>query len=102
MSITRVYPPATILSIAPDGKLRFLWDDSLAPLLELGEASIQRVSHVEPQGTMWIADLTLVDGPRLGPFTLRKEALASEADWLLQHGLGTLPNPFDMPQHDTT
>lgn len=32
-------------------------------------------------GTWW-ADLTPVEGPVLGPFTKRSEALAAEAEWL--------------------
>ena len=77
------------LSIAPDGELRFLFDDALAPLLDLGEASIQRASYVEPIGTQWYADLSPVGGEVLGPFELRSDALAAEAIWLLEHGIPT-------------
>ena len=52
-------------------------------LAALGEVSIRRASHVEPDSAgRWWANLTPVDGPVLGPFDLRSEALAAEADWL--------------------
>lgn len=71
------------LVMSPDGTCQFLWDDSLAELLELGAASIRRVSAVEPtlQG-LWMCDLRDVGGPLLGPFRLRGIALAAERDWL--------------------
>lgn len=76
-----------MLTISPDGTLSFLWDDTLAPLLNLGSSTIRRASYVEPEGVAWTADLHPVGGPTLGPFNLRKEALDAEADWLLQHHL---------------
>lgn len=87
-------PPnhAFVLSIAPEGEIRFLFDDRLAPLLELGEARIRRASYVEPMGTQWCADLSPVNGPLLGPFALRRDALAAEAAWLLERGI---PLPLD-------
>ena len=81
-----------LLEIAPNGTLRFLWDDNLAPFLHLGEASLQRASHVEPSGSAWVADMTHVGGSVLGPFVLRKEALAAERNWLQLHGLGRRVN----------
>ena len=91
---------ASLLEIAPDGTLQFLWDDSLAPLLELGEGSLERASHIEPHGTEWIANLSPVDGPTLGAFPLRNDALIAERDWLQQHGFGRRVS--SQPQHDTT
>ena len=76
-----------LLRIEPDGTIRFLWDDALAPLLELGESGIVRASHVEPQGAVWFADLHPAGGPRLGPFALRGEALQAERDWLILNRL---------------
>jgi len=78
-----------VLSIAPDGELRFLFDDALTPLLQFGEASIRRASYVEPVGTKWYADLSPVGGEVLGPFDLRSDALAAEAAWLLERGIPT-------------
>jgi hypothetical protein len=58
------------------------------PLAELGRLSITRGSHVEPDSEgRWIADLSPVDGPRLGPFEHRSQALAAEVDWLNQNWL---------------
>lgn len=73
------------LAVLADGSLAFLWDDDLAPLLDLGQATIQRVSRVEPEGRGWTADLAPVGGPRLGPFRLRGQALAAEREWLAEH-----------------
>lgn len=87
-------PPTShcLLSIGPDGKLRFLWDDTLAPFLSLGQADVHRASHVEPiqteTGPQWIADLAPMNGPVLGPFPLRQEALDAENAWLWHNGLG--------------
>jgi hypothetical protein len=56
----------------------------------LGDVSIQRASHVEPdaQGRWW-ADLSPVGGPKkLGPFGRRSEALMAEMAWLEDHRCG--------------
>jgi hypothetical protein len=49
----------------------------------MGEATIRRASYCEPdeRGDWW-ADLSPVDGPRLGPFPKRSLALSAEVDWL--------------------
>jgi len=85
-----------VLSIAPDGELRFLFDDALAPLLQLGEADIRRASYVEPLGTRWYADLYPVGGNVLGPFERRSDALAAEAIWLLEQGIPLPYDPLDL------
>jgi hypothetical protein len=74
--------------IVIDGpRLRFVYDDALATLLDLGRAEVRRASHVEPAaGGGWTADMGPVDGPVLGPFRLRGEALAAERRWLADHG----------------
>lgn len=68
--------------ISPGGKIRFIYDDALAGLLNLGKAVTKRASHVEPGPDGWTADLSPVGGPFLGPFALRSEALAAEKAWL--------------------
>lgn len=75
------------LVIHADGTLRCLYDETL-DLSQFGQASIQRASHVEPtdQG-QWQADLSPVNGPLLGPFALRSEALAAEVQWLRERWL---------------
>ncbi|MDH3718736.1 MAG: hypothetical protein OES79_11510 [Planctomycetota bacterium] len=68
--------------ITTSGRVRCLYDEAIE-LSALGQLCICRASHVEPdeQG-VWHADLSLVDGPRLGPFARRSEALAAEGEWL--------------------
>lgn len=79
------------LVVHADGTLHGLYDETL-DLSQLGQMSIRRASHVEPtdQG-QWQADLAPVDGPVLGPFALRSEALAAEVEWLEENWL--VPNP---------
>lgn len=72
--------------ISPTGSLQFVWDDKLQPLIDIGRASIERVSHVEPTSAgQWSADLSPIAGPVLGPFRRRGEALAAEREWLSLH-----------------
>ena len=102
------------IHVTPDGKLRFLAVPQLQPLSGLGRAEMRRASHIVPQSTVlrvlfrllrscvpddsrcaewtrrwrcqWLADLRISDGPILGPFPVRHQALAAELDWLTQHG----------------
>jgi len=73
--------------IDPRGRAFCLYDEAL-DLSALGQVSIRRGSHVEPDvDALWWADLSPVRGPRLGPFQLRTEALAAEREWLETHWL---------------
>lgn len=57
-------------------------------LAALGQLSIRRGSHVEPEANgKWWADLSPVNGPRIGPFDRRTEALTAEMEWLEKHWL---------------
>ena len=83
------------LVISPLGQIRCVYDEAI-DLAQLGELSIRRASHVEPddQGRWW-ADLAPVEGPKLGPFDRRSSALDAEREWLAHHlgvGLET-PSP---------
>ena len=70
------------LVIKPTGDLIGIYDDSFA-YRELGRPSIRRASHVEPDGSgRWFADLSPVDGPTLGPFDRRHEAIDAELEFL--------------------
>ena len=81
------------LLITSDGQCRCVYD-KLLDLSGLGSMTIQRASHVEPNATgQWTADLSPVNGPQLGPFTNRSEALAAEVDWLRTHWLFS-PSPI--------
>ena len=75
------------LLIQADGTIRCLYDEVI-DLSRLGTVSIARASHVEPTATgQWQADLVPVNGPILGPYLLRSQALAAEAEWLAEHWL---------------
>ena len=77
----------TDVVILPDGTLRCVYDDRL-DFQALGRPSIERASHVEPNiDGEWLANLSPVGGPCLGPFPRRSLALAAEHDWLVTHWL---------------
>jgi hypothetical protein len=70
------------LVVAADGVARCIYDEAL-DLRELGKLQITRASHVEPdRDGFWWADMGPVDGPVLGPFRNRTEALGGEREWL--------------------
>jgi hypothetical protein len=70
------------LVVARGGVVRCLYTEVI-DLAALGGLSIQRASHVEPDDDgQWWADLSPVNGPRLGPYTCRSQALAAEQGWL--------------------
>ena len=73
------------LLIDPSGEITTLYTEVL-DLAALGTVNIQRASHVEPdsQGQWWAQ---LIDGPKLGPFPRRSDALAAEVAWLIKHRL---------------
>ena len=75
------------LVIDRTGSVACIYDETIE-LSSLGSLSIQRASHVEPDAQgQWLADLSPVAGPRLGPFALRRDALAAEHEWLSSHWL---------------
>ena len=70
------------LIVLPTGEIRCLYDEVL-DLTALGRPTITRASHVEPDADgQWWADLAPVDGPNLGPYRQRTEALSAERSWL--------------------
>ena len=73
------------LFIAPNGTAKAIYGEEI-DLHSLGTTTITRASHVEPNASgLWFADM--VDGPQLGPFTRRSEALAAEVAWLTENRL---------------
>jgi hypothetical protein len=71
-----------ILLIDPHGTAHALYSETI-DLASLGTLSIRRASHVEPDSEgRWHADLSPCQGPSLGPFAKRSDALAAEAQWL--------------------
>jgi hypothetical protein len=76
-----------ILMVSPNGDIRGIYTDDF-PWRELGKTLVQRASHVEPDHLgLWYADLSLRNGPRIGPFAKRAEAIAAEVAWLENHHL---------------
>ena len=73
--------------VQPNGAIHCLYDESI-DLSTLGRLSIRRASHVEPDANgQWSADLSPMEGPVLGPFSRRSDALTAERDWIEDHGL---------------
>ena len=80
------------LVVGVDGVARCIYDEAL-DLREIGKLQINRASHVEPdRDGFWWADMGPVDGPVLGPFRSRTEALGAERGWLLWSALRPLPS----------
>jgi hypothetical protein len=76
------------LIVGLGGAVRCIYSEEI-DLTTLGSPTITRASHVEPdQQGRWLADLSPVGGPVLGPFDHRSEALAAELAWLETKWLG--------------
>ena len=70
-----------------NGEGRCIYSDYI-PIRELGDVCIQRASHVEPNSHgEWVANLSPMEGPELGPFSKRTDALAAEVEWLRENWL---------------
>lgn len=77
-----------ILSIDTSGTIAAIYSDALLPLMDAGISTVRRASHVEPaEAGGWLADLSPVGGPTLGPFRERAAALAAEVAWIEEHVL---------------
>ncbi len=77
------------LLIETTGRVRCIYSDALE-LHRIGRLAIERASSVEPDEVgHWHADLSSVQGPVLGPYRRRCEALAAEQHWLVGHWLTT-------------
>jgi len=71
------------LVVDAGGDVRCIYDEAL-DLREIGKLQITRASHVEPDAeSYWWADMGPVDGPVVGPFRSRTEALEAERAFLL-------------------
>jgi hypothetical protein len=78
------------------GDVRCVYGEEL-DLREIGKLQITRASHVEPdRDGCWWADMGPVEGPVLGPFKTRTEALGAERGWLAIH-----PRTTAVPLTDT-
>ena len=77
-------PTEMQLVVDAAGNVRCIYDEEL-DLRKLGKLQITRASHVEPDAEgYWWADMGPVEGPVLGPFRSRSEALGAERGWLLR------------------
>jgi len=73
--------------ITANGQGRCIYDETI-DLTMLGKLTVQRGSHVEPTSDgQWTADMSPVDGPVLGPFQRRSEAITAERGWLATNWL---------------
>jgi hypothetical protein len=73
------------LVVGCDGGVWCIYDEAL-DLREIGKLQITRASHVEPDAEgYWFADTGPVDGPLLGPYGSRTEALGAEREWLTNY-----------------
>ena len=71
------------LVVDAGGDVRCVYGEEL-DLREIGKLQITRASHVEPdRDGNWWADMGPVNGPVLGPFRNRTEALGAERGWLV-------------------
>jgi len=75
------------LRIDPCGTVHTIYDEAI-DLRLLGQLHITRGSHVEPdKDGQWLVDLSPANGPTLGPFSKRSQALAAEREWLEKYWL---------------
>jgi hypothetical protein len=80
-----------MLIVDTQGGVRCVYAERI-DLASLGRLCVRRASHVEPdEAGQWWADLSPVDGPKLGPFVRRTEALAAEQQWLEIHWINESP-----------
>lgn len=91
----------TTIIITADGNLRHIYDDELNEMdARLGNRSVSRASMVEPNADgNWLADLSPVGGPVLGPFAKRGEALACEVNWLERNNIPEVRNESELHVH---
>jgi hypothetical protein len=74
-----------VLRIDPSGQVSCLYAEAI-DLAVLGDLTIRRASHVEPDDLgQWWSDLGPIGGPQIGPYPKRSDALAAEQFWLEQH-----------------
>ena len=84
------------LIIESSGNCRCVYSEEI-DLRLLGNARIERGSYVEPHANgQWTADLSPVEGPVLGPFSTRSEALAAEVNWLVDYWVNPSATGFEV------
>jgi hypothetical protein len=78
------------LLIAPWGDVYAVYSDELMTLLrpKRQNLNVERIGIVEYYNDApgwWVDLLDSVDGPLIGPFSTRREALEAEQKWLSEH-----------------
>ncbi len=78
-----------LIVIESNGMLKHIYSDDFK-IPHLGGGKIERASNVEPvhsgSESGWLVKIK--EGPYLGPYARRDEALQREIDWLEAHDLG--------------
>ena len=75
--------------VSTDGNAKCVYSEEI-DLSAIGSLTIRRGSLVEPNDKgQWLCDLSPVNGPSLGPFAMRSEALVAEQAWLAKRWLVT-------------
>jgi hypothetical protein len=70
------------LIVKPGGRIVTIYTDEV-DYNKFGKPTVRRASHVEPDANgQWYADMSPVNGPQLGPFPKRSDALDAEMAWL--------------------
>ena len=76
-------PTEMELVVDAGGSVRCIYGEEV-DRREIERLQITIASHVEPDmDGYWWADMGPVDGPVLGPFRSRSEALGAEREWLM-------------------
>jgi len=77
------------LLIDRQGVIQTIYGEEI-DLASLGQVSIRRASHVEPDASgRWWVDLSPIGGPNLGPSARRSIALQAEQQWIIAKLRGT-------------
>lgn len=85
------------LLIDPSGCIHCLYGEMI-DLAVFGHLSVRRASFVEPDICgRWFADLSPVNGPCLGTFVRRSEALEAETRWLEDNWLNSATTSAKCP-----
>ena len=82
---------SSIVTVSPDGTVEAVYDDELADVLkDLGSFDVRRASHVEYDSFSegWLVEMLEPERFCVGPFGLRREALAWEVEYLEQRLAG--------------
>ena len=76
------------IAINNDGSLQMIYSDEMREILNEGQGSIRRASHVEPElDNTWSADMSPIGGQKLEGFETRESALKAEVEFINQNYL---------------